>query len=158
MNNGIQAHEMTFEQFASQATVTPLVNHGRAWEVKLEGRYSSFADGPTAVDALRDTHSGAVNNALYFNTPDDPSSHGLVIKLQRRLYTHRGVLRGRGASTVKFSFPTGLFETRGLSTPSPSTAPASNALPSPNSGIGGRGEEQVAVTYMNDTGDTCLQP
>lgn len=41
-----------------------------------------------------------------------------------------------------------------ISTPSPSTTPTSNALPSPNSGLGGRTEEQVTVTYMNDTGDT----
>lgn len=67
-----QAHELTFEQFASLATVTALANHGRRWKVELAGSYSSFADGPAVEDALRDAHSGAVNNALYFNTPDAP--------------------------------------------------------------------------------------
>ncbi|MDE1190591.1 MAG: hypothetical protein PW786_00375 [Arachidicoccus sp.] len=41
-----------------------------------------------------------------------------------------------------------------ISTPSSSTPPASNVLPSPNSGLGVHSKEQVAVSYMNDTGDT----
>ncbi|MPQ71450.1 hypothetical protein GC387_33160 [Pseudomonas sp. MWU12-2323] len=69
---GKQAHELTFEQFVAQASATALVNHGRGWSVVLEGRYTSFAEGATVTDALRDAHGGAVNNALYFNTPNAP--------------------------------------------------------------------------------------
>lgn len=69
---GPKAHEMTFEQFSSQATVTALVNHGRQWQVDLAGEFISFAEGRTHEDALRQAHGIEVNNALYFNTPDAP--------------------------------------------------------------------------------------
>ncbi|MCF5382027.1 hypothetical protein GIW05_00635 [Pseudomonas syringae] len=69
---GPTAHEMTFEQFSSQATVTALVSHGRQWQVDLEGSFISFAEGRTPEDALRQAHSNEVNNALYFNTPGAP--------------------------------------------------------------------------------------
>ncbi|MFL1449226.1 hypothetical protein ACI77O_12595 [Pseudomonas tritici] len=67
------SHELTFEQFASQAIVEQLVNHGRRWNVTLTGRDACFSDAETQELALRDAHSSAINNALYFNLPDSPS-------------------------------------------------------------------------------------
>jgi hypothetical protein len=68
-----QAHELTFEQFCAVATATALANHGRKWSVSIPGRYDCFSDATTAILALRDAHSVAVNNALYFNLPDSPN-------------------------------------------------------------------------------------
>lgn len=65
-------HELTLEQFSAQAIVTKLVNHGRKWDVALPGRYCCFSDAETDKEALLDAHRAAVNNALYFNTPDAP--------------------------------------------------------------------------------------
>lgn len=70
--NQLEAHELTLEQFTAQVRVTNLVNHGRRWSVALPGRYVSFSDEPTAEAAIQDAHRGAVNNALYLNTPDAP--------------------------------------------------------------------------------------
>ncbi len=65
--NEREAHELTFEQFAAQARVTNLENHGRKWSVALPGRYVCFSDVTTAEGAVKDAHEGAVNNALFLN-------------------------------------------------------------------------------------------
>jgi hypothetical protein len=70
--SSLEAHELTFEQFASLATVTSLLNHGRRWQVKIPSGFWSFADGATVQEALREAHSVSINNALYFNTQDAP--------------------------------------------------------------------------------------
>lgn len=70
--NQLEAHELTLEQFTSQVRVTKLVDHGRRWSVALPGRYVCFSDAATAEGAIADAHQGAVNNALYLNTPDAP--------------------------------------------------------------------------------------
>lgn len=63
-----EPHELTLEQFASQATAQELTNHGRKWEVKHEN-YSAFSDAATSEEAIADAHRIAVNNALFHNTP-----------------------------------------------------------------------------------------
>jgi len=69
-----QPHELTLAQFASQATAQELMNHGRKWEVR-HGDYSAFSDAATAEEAIADVHRGAVNNALYLNTPESRSAN-----------------------------------------------------------------------------------
>lgn len=69
-----QPHELTLAQFASQATAQELTNHGRKWEVR-HGDYSAFSDAATAEEAIADVHRGAVNNALYLNTPESRSAN-----------------------------------------------------------------------------------
>jgi len=69
-----QPHELTLAQFASQATAQELMNHGRKWEVR-HGDYSAFSDAATAEEAIADVHRGAVNNALYLNTPEGRSAN-----------------------------------------------------------------------------------
>ena len=64
-----QPHEMTLAEFAAQATTEKLENHGRQWNVTLGDRYSSFSDAENPEAAIADVHRGAVNNALYLNTP-----------------------------------------------------------------------------------------
>nr|WP_317623546.1 zincin-like metallopeptidase domain-containing protein [Bordetella pertussis] len=68
-----QPHELTLAQFAGQATAQELTNHGRKWEVR-HGDYSAFSDAATAEEAIADVHRGAVNNALYLNTPESRSA------------------------------------------------------------------------------------
>lgn len=68
----LEAHELTLEQFTAQVRVTKLVDHGRRWSVALPKRYVSFSDAPTAEGAIANAHRGAVNHALYLNTPDAP--------------------------------------------------------------------------------------
>jgi len=62
-------HELTLAQFAKQASAQELVNHGRKWEVR-HGNHVAFSDADTAEQAVADVHHGAVNNALYSNTPE----------------------------------------------------------------------------------------
>nr|AFR44004.1 DNA processing protein [uncultured bacterium] len=69
-----QPHELTLAQFASQATAQELMNHGRKWEVR-HGDYLAFSDAATAEEAIADVHRGAVNNALYLNTPESRSAN-----------------------------------------------------------------------------------
>nr|QGW60597.1 hypothetical protein [bacterium] len=69
-----QPHELTLAQFASQATAQELTNHGRKWEVRHDD-YSAFSDAATAEEAIADVHRGAVNNALYLNTPESRSAN-----------------------------------------------------------------------------------
>lgn len=69
-----QPHELTLAQFAGQATAQELTNHGRKWEVR-HGDYSAFSDAATAEEAIADVHRGAVNNALYLNTPESRSAN-----------------------------------------------------------------------------------
>lgn len=67
----MQPHEMTQAEFVAIATVEPLVNHGRKWNVIVD-RNSAFSDADTPAAALVDVHRAFVNNALYLNTPDAP--------------------------------------------------------------------------------------
>ncbi|MBA1280431.1 hypothetical protein [Stutzerimonas stutzeri] len=66
----VEPHELTLEQFAARTSVVALANHGRKWDVRFADTYSSFSDAATQQEAIVDAHRGAVNNALYFNTPD----------------------------------------------------------------------------------------
>ncbi|MBS0551385.1 MAG: strawberry notch family protein [Proteobacteria bacterium] len=63
-------HEMTPDEFAAEATIEQLIDHGRRWSVTLGVRYAAFSDAPSAEAAVADVHRGAVNNALFLNTPD----------------------------------------------------------------------------------------
>jgi hypothetical protein len=62
-------HEITKAEFMSAAQAVRLANHGRKWNVIL-GPDTSFSDADTEDAAKADVHRGAVNNALYLNTPD----------------------------------------------------------------------------------------
>ncbi len=62
-------HEMTMAEFTAQATAVKLENHGRQWDVNLGDRYAAFSDAESMEAAIADVHRGAVNNALYLNTP-----------------------------------------------------------------------------------------
>lgn len=64
------AESVSFKQFAAEATITPLVNHGRAAEVFFFGKRIGFVDA-LGTEGLRQAHRGAVNNALYGNEDED---------------------------------------------------------------------------------------
>ncbi len=72
--HALPPHELTRDQFASQATVLELTRHGRKWEVR-HGDFSAFSDADSAQDAISDVHHAAVNNALFLNTPDARSAN-----------------------------------------------------------------------------------
>jgi hypothetical protein len=63
---------LAYTAFAAVATVTKLTNHGRNFEVFLNGRSLGFADGVCKEDALRQAHKREVNNALWVNNEDVP--------------------------------------------------------------------------------------
>ena len=65
-------HEIALIEFAQQATVEALVNHGRKWIVTFGPDFHSFSDAATADAALVDVHHAACSNAIYFNSPDAP--------------------------------------------------------------------------------------
>lgn len=60
------AHELTWEQFACQASAKRIVFGGRRWRVELPRRlvYFSSLGVSTAEDALRAAHRSAVAGAL----------------------------------------------------------------------------------------------
>lgn len=61
-----EAHELTWEQFACQASVKRIVFGGRRWRVELPRRlvYFSSIGVSNAEDALRAAHRSAVAGAL----------------------------------------------------------------------------------------------
>jgi hypothetical protein len=61
---------LDYAAFSAMATVTVLTNHGRNFEVFLNGRSLGFADGICKEDALRQAHKREVNNALYANNEE----------------------------------------------------------------------------------------
>lgn len=63
---------LDYAAFSTMATVTVLTNHGRNFEVFLNGRSLGFADGVCKEDALRQAHRREVNNALYANNEEVP--------------------------------------------------------------------------------------
>jgi len=63
--NGLAAYELTRDEFMKVAVATPLVNHGRKWEVFVGEQSYGFSDGETAGDAIIEAHKREVNNALY---------------------------------------------------------------------------------------------
>lgn len=71
MSMTIPVQQLSFNQFVQAATVTQLFNHGRNWEVFLNGCSLGFADGSQEA-ALAQVHEREVNNALYANSPDAP--------------------------------------------------------------------------------------
>jgi hypothetical protein len=64
------AEFVSFNQFAANAEIRPLVNHGRTAEVFFRGQSLHFVDA-LGTEGLRQAHRGAVNNALYCNEEDD---------------------------------------------------------------------------------------
>jgi N12 class adenine-specific DNA methylase/antirestriction protein ArdC/phage/plasmid primase-like uncharacterized protein len=64
------AHEVTSDVFLTVAVATPLVNHGRQWEVFVGEQSFGFSDGITSDDAMREVHKREVNNALYSLSKD----------------------------------------------------------------------------------------
>jgi N12 class adenine-specific DNA methylase/antirestriction protein ArdC/phage/plasmid primase-like uncharacterized protein len=65
------AHEVTSDVFLTVAVATPLVNHGRQWEVFVGEQSFGFSDGITSDDAMREVHKREVNNALYSLSNDN---------------------------------------------------------------------------------------
>jgi hypothetical protein len=63
--NALKAYELTSDEFSKIATATPLVNHGRKWEVFAGEQSYGFSDGETAGEAINEAHKRHVNNALY---------------------------------------------------------------------------------------------
>jgi hypothetical protein len=59
-------HKMSQDEFLAIAVAIPLTNHGRAWEVFVDGHSFGFADD-TKEEALVQVHEREVNNALYEN-------------------------------------------------------------------------------------------
>lgn len=70
---------LSYAAFAALATVTALTNHGRQYEVFLNGRSLGFADGVCERDALRQAHKREVNNALWANNEDVPEFARITI-------------------------------------------------------------------------------
>lgn len=66
------AQKLTFSEFSTFATAVKLENHGRQWEVFYGEDNMGFADGPSVSAALKMAHVGAVNNAIYANSPEAP--------------------------------------------------------------------------------------
>ena len=66
-------HKMSQEEFLAVAVAVPLTNHGRAWEVFIDGHSFGFADR-SKDEALVQVHEREVNNALYEN--DDRGEAG----------------------------------------------------------------------------------
>lgn len=66
------ASNFTLAEYAELATVTKLENHGRKWDVRY-GSDSGFSDAEDEAGAIADRHRGAVNNALYYNSPENPN-------------------------------------------------------------------------------------
>lgn len=62
--------------FLWMAQVERLENHGRKWGVTY-GLYSAFSDADDTQRAIADVHSGAVNNAIYFQLPDSNNHSGV---------------------------------------------------------------------------------
>jgi N12 class adenine-specific DNA methylase/antirestriction protein ArdC/phage/plasmid primase-like uncharacterized protein len=69
--SGFAVHELTSGEFLKVAIATPLVNHGRKWEVFVGEQSFGFADGDTAGNAMREVHKREVNNALYSLTKEN---------------------------------------------------------------------------------------
>lgn len=61
-------HELTFAQFAREASVQRLHGDSKKWQVS-QGDWSSFSDEPSTDAALREAHRGAVDSALFLNSP-----------------------------------------------------------------------------------------
>jgi hypothetical protein len=62
----VPAHRMMLSDFSNRVQVLPLgVDHGRAWEVHLDGASLGFSDATSIADAAADVHRRCVNNALY---------------------------------------------------------------------------------------------
>lgn len=71
MSTATLAQQMSSAEFIQAAQPTQLFNHGRDWEVFLNGCSLGFADG-SLEDALAQVHEREVNNALYANSSDAP--------------------------------------------------------------------------------------
>lgn len=63
-------HEMTFAEFSGDAVAEALQNHGRKWQVTINGQFVSFSDAKTEQEAIADAHAIKVNNALASQDPD----------------------------------------------------------------------------------------
>lgn len=64
------ASNFTLAEYTKLATVTKLENHGRKWDVRY-GSDAGFSDAEDEAGAIADRHRGAVNNALYYNSPEN---------------------------------------------------------------------------------------
>jgi hypothetical protein len=62
---------MSFIEFAGEVQITRLFQHGRHWEIFLNGASLGYGDG-SQEEALAQVHQREVNNALYANSPDAP--------------------------------------------------------------------------------------
>jgi hypothetical protein len=87
------AHRMTLIEFSDAAKATMLVNHGRNWEISLDGKSLGFGDG-SEVDAIVQVHEREVNNALYACCNDAPSMFvGAVLPAAHALQSHPQLAR-----------------------------------------------------------------
>jgi len=68
----IQPHEITLEQFTSQAQVE---RQGAVWKVQLGDHYQALAGAATEQEAIAEAHHAAVNNALLRNLPGHPEEN-----------------------------------------------------------------------------------
>lgn len=99
-----QPHEMKLSEFAAQAVVEQLENHGRKWNVTL-GEYSAFSDAATSADAVADVHRAAVNNALYLNS--SKNSEGSIAATMPPLpvlFEYPGLVRDYGLQSQLVEF------------------------------------------------------
>lgn len=102
--NGLRSpQELTFKDFSENATVVKLENHGRQWSVRFGDINLGFADGPSLEGALREAHSGAVNNAIYSHLPDAPDF------MKKAIFPSEKVLAEYPELRVKFA---DVFEAR----------------------------------------------
>jgi antirestriction protein ArdC/phage/plasmid primase-like uncharacterized protein len=62
---GIAPHMMGLKEFIAVARVEALENHGRKWEVFWGNQSLGFADAPSMMGALEETHRREVNNAMW---------------------------------------------------------------------------------------------
>lgn len=63
-------HEMTLAEFAGDAVAEALENHGRKWQVTVNGEFVAFSDANTEQEAVAEAHANRVNNALASQDPD----------------------------------------------------------------------------------------
>lgn len=92
MTPSLLAQQMSRNAFIQVAQATELVNHGRNWEVFLNGCSLGFADGSREA-ALAQVHQREVNNALYANSPDAPSWMHAVMPSAEVLAEYPDVLK-----------------------------------------------------------------
>lgn len=91
--------------FARVASVVPLLNHGRRWEVWVGEHSFGFADAPTPAGAVQEAHKREVNNALYSRSVQNTGVVAVQAMPPEQVLGEYPDLRALFADTVSFQQP-----------------------------------------------------